>query len=148
MTKLYNTTNWPKLGLDETAYPFIGTVDATPEIGRVLDAPGKKFSVHILNRKEGTAGVRPLSADLNASPEVNEFEQHIICPYCGHVDYDSFERSDEDTVECPVCGGTIHYERVVTVEYTTEPVKPPKPIQAKWVRDSDKSPLEVRDEAD
>lgn len=133
MTKLYDATNWPKMGLDETTYPFIGAVDAAPKIGKVLDVAGQKFSVHILNPKEGTAGVRPFAAELNASPEVNEFEQNIICPYCGYVDRDSFERSDEDTMECPVCGGTIHYERVVTVEYTTEPVKPPKPIRAKWV---------------
>ena len=135
MTKLYDATNWPKLGLDETAYPFIGTVDAAPKIGKVLDVAGQKFSVYILNQKEGTAGVRPFAAELNASPEVKEFEQSIICPYCGYVDRDSFERSDEDTVECPICGGTIHYERVVTVEYTTEPVKPPKPIRARWVRE-------------
>lgn len=137
MTKLYDATNWPKLGLDETAYPFIGTVDAAPKIGKVLDVAGQRFSVHILNRKEGTAGVRPFAAELNASPEAKEFEQNIICPYCGHIDTDSFERSDEGMVECPMCGGTIHYERVVTVEYATEPVKPPKPIQARWVKESE-----------
>ncbi len=135
MTKLYDVTNWPKLGFDKTACPLIGAVDATPEIGKVLDVSGKRFRVHILNRKEGTAGVRPLVAGLNASPEINEFEQNIICPYCGYVDFDSFERSDEDTMDCPVCGGTIHYVRVVTVEYTTEPVKPPEPIRAHWVKE-------------
>lgn len=138
MTKLYDATSWPKLGFDETTYPFIGTVDATPKIGRVLDVAGQKFSVHILNRKEGTAGVRPFTDKLNASPEVKEFEQNIICPYCGYVYVDSFERSDdEDTMKCPVCGGTIHYERIVTVEYTTEPVKPPEPIRARWVREAE-----------
>lgn len=134
MTKLYDATNWPKQGLEITDYSFIGTVDASPKIRKILDVAGRKFSVHILSPKEGTAGVRPLVAELNASPEANEFERDIICPFCGHVDRDSFERSDEDTVECDVCGGTIHYERIVTVEYTTKPVKPPLTIRAKWVR--------------
>lgn len=132
-TQLYDITNWPKLGLDKTKYPLIGTVDAAPQIGRVLDVAGQQFEVGILNNKEGYAGVRPLAAELVKSPEAREFEPNIICPYCGNIDRDSFERSDEDTTECQVCGGTIHYQRIVTVEYTTEPVNPPKPIRAHWV---------------
>lgn len=132
MTKLYDITNWPKLGIEETAYPFIGTVDATPKIRRVLDVAGQKFSVGVLSRKKGTAGVRRLAAEIDRSPKPKEYEQNIICPYCGHIYRDSFERSDEDTTECQICGGTIHYERIVTIEYTTKPVKPPKPIQARW----------------
>lgn len=104
-----------------------------PQIGRVLDVAGQQFEVGILNNKEGYAGVRPLAAELVKSPEAREFEPNIICPYCGNIDRDSFERSDEDTTECQVCGGTIHYQRIVTVEYTTEPVNPPKPIRAHWV---------------
>ena len=46
MTKLYDATNWPKLGIEATDYPFIGTVDSTPKIGRVLDVSGQKFAVH------------------------------------------------------------------------------------------------------
>lgn len=135
MTKLYDITSFPKLGLDETNYPLIGTIDAAPKIGRVLDVAGQQFRVGILNPKEGRAGVRPLASKLEASPEVKEFEPHIICPYCGAIDYASFERGDEDTTECGDCGGTIHYQRVVTVEYTTEPVKPPKAIRSRWVSD-------------
>lgn len=41
MTKLYDATNWPKMGLDETTYPFIGAVDAAPKIGKVLDVAGQ-----------------------------------------------------------------------------------------------------------
>lgn len=133
-TKLYDITNWPKHGLDETKYPYIGTVDAAPKIGRVLDVAGQQFRVGILNRKDGYAGVRPLTTSLSTSPEPREFEPNIICPYCGNIDSASFERSDEDTTECGECGGTIHYQRIVTVEYTTEPVKPPKPIRAHWVK--------------
>lgn len=133
LTKLYDLTKWPKQGFEIADYPFIGTVDAAPKIGKVLDVAGQKFSAVILDVKEGAAGVRPFAAELNTRLKANEFERNIICPYCGHVDRDSFERSDEDTVECDVCGGTIHYERIVTVEYTTEPVKPPVAIRARWV---------------
>ena len=52
------------------------------------------------------------------------------------IDRDSFERSDEDTTECMRCGGIIHYQRIVTIEYTTVPVKPPKLIRAHWVKDT------------
>ena len=131
MTKLYDTTNWPRQGMDVEDYPFIGAIDARPAISRVLDVAGQKFSVGIMGKDY--AGVRRLAAAIDRSPEPKEFEQNIICPYCGHVYRDSFERSDEDTTECQICGGTIHYERIVTVEYTTEPVKPPKPIRARWV---------------
>lgn len=131
MTKLYDITNWPRQGMDAEDYPFVGAVDARPAIGRVLDVAGQKFSVGVLGKD--SAGVRRLAADIDRSPGPKELQQNIICPYCGHVYRDSFERSDEDTTECQICGGTIHYERIVTIEYTTEPVKPPKPIQARWV---------------
>lgn len=136
MTRLHDITQWPKLGLDGTEYPLIGAIDATPKIGRVLDVAGRQFRVGVLNHKDGYAGVRPLTKKLDTSPEAREFEPNIICPYCGNIDRDSFERSDEDTTECMECGGTIHYQRIVTIEYTTEPVKPPKPIRAHWVQDA------------
>ena len=136
MTKLYDITNWPKLGLDETDYPFIGTVDTAPDIRRVLDVGGRKFSVHVLSVNRDIAGVRPMDTELNVSPEAGDYEKNIVCPYCGYVDRDSYERSDEDTVECQRCEGTIHYQRIVTIEYMTAPVKPPKPIRARWVEDT------------
>lgn len=135
MTKLYDVTDWPKFGLNETDYPFIGTVDAAPDIRRVLDVDGRRFSVHVLSVNKETAGVRPMDTELVVSPEVSGYEKNIVCPYCGNVDRDSFERSDEDTVECQRFVGTIHYQRIVTIEYVTEPVKPPKPIRARWIEE-------------
>lgn len=135
MTKLYDVTDWPKFGLDETDYPFIGTVDAAPDIHRVLDVDGRRFSVNVLSVNKETAGVRPMDTELAVSPEAGDYEKNIVCPYCGYVDRDSFERSDEDTVDCQRCGGTIHYQRIVTIEYVTEPMKPPKPIRARWVEE-------------
>ena len=67
MTTLYDITNWPKLGFNKTEYPLIGTVDAAPQIGRVLDVAGQQFEVGVLNPKEGYAGVRPLATKLNTS---------------------------------------------------------------------------------
>lgn len=136
MTGLYDATDFPKLGLDVTNYPFIGTVDAAPDIHRVLDVDGRRFSVHILSANRETAGVRPMDTELNAFPETGGYEKNIVCPYCGYVDRDSFERSDEETVECQRCGGTIHYQRIVTIEYMTDPVKPPRPILAHWMENT------------
>lgn len=133
MTKLYDITNWPKLGLDETDYPLIGSVDAAPAIGRVLDVEGQKYSVGVLSINKETAGVRAMDTELDTHPEETGLEDNIVCPYCGSVDRESFERSDEDTVECQRCGGTIHYERIVTIKYVTEPVNPPKAIRARWI---------------
>jgi transposase-like protein len=44
-----------------------------------------------------------------------------VCPWCGHRHRDALEwRSDDDFHECDSCGREFHYERVVTVEYTTD----------------------------
>ena len=136
MTRLYDITNWPKLGLEAADYPFIGTVDTAPDIHWALDVGGRKFSVHVLSVNRETAGVRPMDTGLNVSPETGDYEKNIVCPYCGYVDRDSYERSDEDTVECQRCGGTIHYQRIVTIEYVTNPVKPPKSIPARWEKEA------------
>ena len=97
MTRLHDITKWPKLGLDGAKYPLIGTIDATPKIGRVLDVAGQQFRVGVPNHKDGYAGVRPLTKKLDTSPEVREFEPNIICPYCGNIDSASFERSNESS---------------------------------------------------
>lgn len=136
MTKLYDVTDWPKRGIDERNYPFVGAVDAELAIGRVLEVEGHRFSVHIRSMNGEAAGVRLMEEELNDQPKESGYEKNIVCPYCGYADRDSFERSDEDTVECQRCGGTIHYQRIVTIKYLTEPVKPPEPIKAQWVKDT------------
>ncbi len=56
--------------------------------------------------------------------EEQEFKYNIICPYCGYENQDSWECSDDEDEEiCGNCGSTFSYERIVTVEYTSYPVK-------------------------
>lgn len=57
-------------------------------------------------------------------PEKQNYTNNIICPYCGYEDMDSWECSDsEDEEICGNCGSTFSYERIVTVEYNSYPVK-------------------------
>jgi transposase len=52
--------------------------------------------------------------------------EHITCPYCGHVDHDSWEvRSDElefddDEHECIDCGKVYRLSRNAKITYTSE----------------------------
>lgn len=45
---------------------------------------------------------------------------HLVCPYCGYVDQDSWELSDsDDEYECPKCGKVFAYEREYILSYTS-----------------------------
>lgn len=60
----------------------------------------------------------------NEEPEEQQFTSNIVCPYCGYENQDSWECSDDEDEEiCGNCGSTFSYERIVTVEYTSYPVK-------------------------
>lgn len=51
-------------------------------------------------------------------------EDHIICPYCGNVDEDSWEYSDDEgEIDCGRCGREFNYTRDIAVKYTTTPKK-------------------------
>lgn len=53
-----------------------------------------------------------------------DYTNEITCPYCGYEDNDSWEEDDEnDEYECPGCGSIFSYQRNVTVEYCSHPVK-------------------------
>jgi len=57
-------------------------------------------------------------------PKEQQFKSNITCPYCGYEDMGSWESfDDEDEEICGNCGSTFSYERIVTVEYTSHPVK-------------------------
>ena len=50
----------------------------------------------------------------------HEFTDSIVCPWCGYVDDSSWEyREDSGEVDCPECGKPFHFEREVSVSYTT-----------------------------
>lgn len=44
-----------------------------------------------------------------------------VCPWCGHRHQDAWEwDADSEDTECDSCEREFHYERVVTVKYTTK----------------------------
>ncbi len=49
------------------------------------------------------------------------YTTEITCPYCGYEDNDSWEVSDEHGfMDCGSCEKQFHYERDVTVTYSTK----------------------------
>ena len=56
--------------------------------------------------------------------ESKDYESNIICPFCSFEDLDSWEfSSDSNTINCDRCYSEFEYQRNVTVEYSTTPIK-------------------------
>ena len=53
----------------------------------------------------------------------HEYTSEIVCPYCGHRDRNSWEKSGNDEeemeTECERCGREFFYYRHMIVEYST-----------------------------
>lgn len=53
---------------------------------------------------------------------------HPVCPYCGHVEYDAWEidfgHEDNASIDfpCPSCDKEYLLERSIIVSYTTAPI--------------------------
>lgn len=134
--KLYNINNWDRQGLELEDYPYIGEINCDATVGEVLEVDNKFFSVDVYNYSNKAAGVREIEIDLE--PEDKEYEDNLVCPYCGYVHEDSFDISeDSGEHECSGCGAVMAYERVVTVEYRSFPVRPPKIVTASWLNKED-----------
>jgi uncharacterized C2H2 Zn-finger protein len=130
-TKLYDISEWCRKGSELENYPYIGEIDIDLHIGEVIKVEDEYFTAGVLNPATHSAGVR--KAVMNLEPEDRDYEDNLTCPYCGYVDSDSCELSDsEDEHECGRCGAIMSFERVVTVEYSSSPVKPPQIINAEW----------------
>lgn len=52
-----------------------------------------------------------------------KYNSHAVCPFCGHVDYDSYELGGDDgeggIVECGYCGKQYRYVRHIDISYST-----------------------------
>lgn len=56
-------------------------------------------------------------------PKDRDYTHEITCPYCG-AEIESWEMGDEDDeYECEYCSSTFSYQRIVTVQYCSQPVK-------------------------
>ncbi len=132
MTKLYDISNWCKQGYEIEDYPYIGEVDMDLDLGQVVKVDDDYFVPGVLNHINRSAGVRKMQIDFE--PESKHYESGLVCPYCGYEDRDSWELADDDNEhECGRCGAIIAYERQVTVEYNSSPVKPPEVVTTSWV---------------
>ncbi|WP_161805274.1 TFIIB-type zinc ribbon-containing protein [Sporosarcina globispora] len=60
---------------------------------------------------------------LNKKAEEIEYSSKFKCPFCGSVNHDAWELSDEGETYCGSCGSDLEYESVVTVEYNIRPKK-------------------------
>lgn len=122
-------------GLEIEMYPFLGSISSDVELGQVLFVHGKYYFICTMNRKKDIAGVR--EATINLDPSDMDYEYLCTCPYCGRGDNDSWELYDEEEEhECGYCGGIFSYQREVTVQYCSQPIKPPKIVKANWMQSS------------
>lgn len=53
----------------------------------------------------------------------HEYTTEIVCPWCGYLEQESYRLDDDGVDECGSCGKSFHYTRMITVEYSTEPMK-------------------------
>ena len=113
---------------------LIGAVEIDEyEFGDVIEVDGKFYSPHTVTANREHVSVSQIY--LDPEPEDKDYERNVICPYCGYEHKDSWEMSDEeDLEECAQCGGVFSYQRIVTVEYSSQPVHQPNPVKAKWVK--------------
>ncbi len=131
-TKLYDISNWCRQGTEVESYPYIGEIDIDLTIGEVVKVDDNYYTIGIMDPKNKIAGVRKVEIDLK--PKDINYKSNLTCPYCGYEDNDSWELADDDGEhECGRCGAVMAYERIVTVEYCSSPVKPPEIVTAKWV---------------
>ncbi|HDR8476384.1 hypothetical protein ABE55_08440 [Bacillus thuringiensis] len=106
----------------------IRVVDCDLAISTNIMIDGKVYHVCAKYPQNNLIGVREIQ--LQSTPEEIEYEEHLICPYCGGKDIDAWERSqDSDTINCGKCGSEIGYSREVEITYSTKPIKRNKPIK-------------------
>ena len=131
-TKLYDISNWCKQGAEVENYPYIGEISIDLTMGEIVKVEEDYYSIGVLNHVNKSAGARQIEIDFE--PDDKDYENNVICPYCGYEDRDSWELTDDNEEHnCGRCGAVVSYERVVTVEYNSSPVKPPTVVTAKWI---------------
>lgn len=104
----------PKKGLADSPILFEADLDFQPEIIYHNGTYYRKCA-----KKGDIIGVVE-TAYLDGEDD-QEFESEITCPACGHSLSDSWEMEEEDDdYECSTCGSIFSYERIVTVEYSSQ----------------------------
>lgn len=90
--------------------------------GEIISHNKSYYVVSEISKKNNEIGVEKINLDLDG--EERHYEDDIICPYCGHENYDYMDDHITcDSVECEKCGFLFHLEREVIVQYSTKPVR-------------------------
>ncbi|WP_027399830.1 hypothetical protein [Anaerovorax odorimutans] len=128
--KLYSLDNNPDYE-SLSNNPYIGEIEESAATYEIIRTIKGDFVIGVLDEKNDCAGAHEIK-ELNLEIGKEEIYKHnITCPCCGYEDRDSWECEDSnDEYECGQCGATIEYERIVTVEYSSELVKLPSIINA------------------
>lgn len=100
-------------------------------IGDTIIIGNVAYSIVSLSGKGGryhTAYVKKLKLQKvfidGEEPEDKNYTGQITCPYCGYENGDSWESDDDEAeYDCPCCGSVFSYQRNVTVEYCSQPVR-------------------------
>jgi hypothetical protein len=93
-----------------------------PAIYRIIQYKNNYYVISWIQPKKLLIGIEKLN--LNLLGKTKQYETNIVCPYCGYVDCDSWEKSDDsEDNECGCCGLKFSYERNVTVEYSSFPIE-------------------------
>lgn len=69
------------------------------------------------------------SESITKEQRMPEYEDQIVCPYCGHVDYDSCDYpnelkqdGDDTTVTCNSCGRDHNVIISISIAYLSGPI--------------------------
>ncbi len=109
------------LNKDYSKFEFIFEINNKVNIYDIIKFKNKYYIINAIDHQANSFFCDIV--EFNIEGEEHSFESHIICPYCGYVDQDSWEADDEsDEKECGKCGLTFGYERIVTVEYNSYPI--------------------------
>lgn len=101
--------------------------DKVLDVGTVFIKDKIAYTINSIRKQEWAIAERlPIQEVfvLGEYPKDKDYTDNIMCPYCGYEDYDSWEEEDdEEQCECGNCGSIFSYQRKVTVEYCSQPVK-------------------------
>ena len=107
--------------------PFLGEIDASPDLYEVFSFNGKWYVPGIVAASKEYAGVHQLKKfDINETESL--YESEVTCPICGYVDRNSWEIDDGD-YQCGQCGAILEVERNVEVTYSATVSKLPTVLE-------------------
>lgn len=127
--KIYDKSQreYGKFKLKENAVPLID-VDREIDMDDLLSIKGRLYTVCMVAKDHVVVKEINVSV-LPDKPEEQLYTDEIKCPYC-ESEIESFEMDDEnDDYECPYCHSHYSYQRIVRVEYCSQPISKAEAIE-------------------